>query len=146
MTPPSLTIAGAVLLFTLAILLRAGHAPKGGKELDGEWEMKSVVRGGKEAAADEPKASWTIQGDALTLRVGARSVKVAIKADPSKTPRAIDVTPEEGPHKGEVMKAIYESNGEELRTCHGKPGKDRPTEFASKEEGDVLPVWTPVKK
>jgi uncharacterized protein (TIGR03067 family) len=58
----------------------------------------------------------------------------------------MDITFEEGPHKGEVMKAIYEVKGDELRICHGEAGQDRPRAFTSKAAGETLVVWKRVKK
>ena len=138
--------AAALLLLLPAALLRADDAPKGDKELDGEWEIKSLLRGGKEPPEDAPKPSATIKGDQLILKFGDKEYKTTFQVDPTKTPKTMDVKMEEGPHKGETMKAIYEVKGDELRLCHDEPGKDRPTEFTSKEPGEVLAVWKRVKK
>ncbi len=146
MTRRTLTLSAAVLLMLPAALLRADDASKGDKNLEGEWEIKSALFGGKEPPEDAPKPSATIKGDTLTLKIGDKSFQTKFKADPSKTPKTLDMTMEEGPNKGEVIKAIYELKGDELRICHGATGKDRPTEFASKDEGDVLAVWKRVKK
>ena len=53
------------------------------------------------------------------------------KLDPSKSPKAIDVTITEGPSKGAVMLGIYEFDGDTLKVCFDPEGKKRPTEFKS---------------
>jgi uncharacterized protein (TIGR03067 family) len=146
MTKRTLAIAAAVLLLLPAAMLHAVDAAKGDKDLDGEWEIKSALRGSKEPPADAPKPSLTIRGDALSLVIGDNTAKANIKADPSKSPKEIDITLEAGPHKGETIKAIYEVKGDEMRVCHGEAGQDRPTEFASKAAGETLAVWKRAKK
>ena len=145
MTRRTLAVA-AVLMLLPVTMLHADDAVKGDKALDGEWEIMSVLHGGKEPPADAPKPSATIKGDALTLKIGDKTITGKIKVDPTKTPKAMDITFEEGPHKGEVAKAIYEVKGDELRICHREAGQDRPTEFASKEASETLVVWKRVKK
>lgn len=146
MTRRTLTAAAAMFLLLPAALLRADDAPKGDKALDGDWEVKSALRGGKEPPADAPKLSVSIQGEAVTMKIGASTVKATFKAYPDKKPKAYDMTPEDGPHKGETIKGIYEVTGDELRVCHGGPGQDRPTEFSGKDDDKFLVVWKRVKK
>jgi uncharacterized protein (TIGR03067 family) len=146
MTRRTLTTAAALLLCLPAAMLHADDAVKGDKDLDGDWEIKSVLHGGKEPPAAAPKPSATINGDAIRLKFGDKTVTAKIKVDPTKTPKAMDITFEEGPHKGDVIKAIYEVKDDELRICHREAGQDRPTEFASNEAGEMLAVWKRTKK
>ena len=141
----AMTASALALLLLPAALLRADDAPKS-DNLDGDWQIKSLLRGGKEPPADAPKPTLTIKGNFLTLKIGESTFKVTFKTDPTRTPKAIDMTPEDGPHKGEPIKAIYELKGDELRFCHGEPGQDRPAEFASNAEGEILAVWVRAKK
>ncbi len=55
----TLAMAVAVLLLLPAAILRAADAVKSDvdKGLDGEWEIKSALRGGKEPPADTSKPS-----------------------------------------------------------------------------------------
>ena len=119
---------------------------KGDKALDGDWEAKSALKGGKEPPADSPKLSLHIQGDVVTIKIGASTIKAAFKAYPDKKPKAFDMTPDDGPHKGETIKGIYEVTGDEFRVCHGDPGQERPTEFSGKDDDKLLVVWKRVKK
>jgi uncharacterized protein (TIGR03067 family) len=145
MTRRTLGLA-VVFLLTSTALLRADDAAKGDKSLDGEWEVKSALRGGQEPPADSPKLSLSIQGDVAVMKIGKSTIKAKFKADPDKKPKAYDLTAEEGPHKGETIKGIYEVNGDELRVCHGKPGDERPAEFSGKEEDRFLITWKRLKK
>ncbi len=146
MTRRTLTTAAALLFFLPAAMLCADDALKGDKALDGEWEVKSALRGGKEPPANGPKPSMSIQGDAVTMKIGDSTIKARLKADPDKKPKTYDMTPQDGPHKGETIKAIYEMTGNELHVCYGGPGQDRPTEFSGKDDDKFLIVWTRVKK
>ena len=140
MTRRTPTVA-AVLLLLSAALLRADDSPKGDKDLQGTWEAVACVRDGKDQPPDKGAIVATVEGDALTLKVGDEARKCSLKVDASRTPRSMDVLPEDGPHKGETIKAVYEIKGDELRVCHGEPGADRPTGLSAKE-GSGLTVMT----
>jgi uncharacterized protein (TIGR03067 family) len=144
----TLTASLAMLLVAPA-LLRADDAPKGDKDLDGTWEVVSTVRDGKEMEPQTKGIVLTIKGESVTVKVGevSHEATIKIKADPSKTPRTLDLMPKEGPQKGMTMKAIYEVKGDELKFCHGDPEAERPTELASKEgSGLTLAILKRVKK
>ena len=69
------------------------------------------------------------------------------KLDPSKSPKAIDVTMTEGPNKGAVMLGIYEFDGDTLKVCFDPQGKKRPTEFKSPpDSANFVNVHKRVKK
>src|SRR5262249_40196549 len=53
------------------------------------------------------------------------------RLDPSRSPKAIDVTVTEGLNKGAVMLGIYEIDGDTLKVCFDEEGEKRPTEFKS---------------
>jgi uncharacterized protein (TIGR03067 family) len=136
----------AMLLLVPAALLGAADAPKGDKDLDGDWEIASVVRDGKEQTLDE-KPVVTIKGDSLSFKRGDEAHKGTIKADAGQTPKTIDLTPDDGPDKGKTLMGVYELKGDELRLCHGEPGSDRPKELSSKEgSGLTLVTLKRVKK
>ena len=142
-------LTASVLLLIPAALLCAADAPKGDKDLDGDWEQMSLIRDGQEAQAPvDGKTLLTVKGDSADLTEGSRTHSVAIKVDTSKTPRQIDMTPSEGPNKGQTALGIYEVKGDEVHICFTRPGgKDRPTELASKEgSGLTLITLKRVKK
>jgi uncharacterized protein (TIGR03067 family) len=67
--------------------------------------------------------------------------------DPGKTPKAIDLTVTEGPQKGQTFHGIYKLEGDTYSVCPNvEPGKDRPTEFATRpDSGLMLVVWKRVQ-
>jgi uncharacterized protein (TIGR03067 family) len=103
------------------------------RKFQGTWTLESSETGGKEIPARDLKGFiLTFEGDKHTLKMGDEVVQVGTqKLDPSKSPKAIDVTMTEGPNKGAVMLGIYEIDGDTLKVCFDPQGKRRPTEFKS---------------
>jgi uncharacterized protein (TIGR03067 family) len=106
---------------------------KEAKKFQGAWTIESSVAGGNELSADDLKTLVvTFEGDKHTVKNGEEVIQVGTqKLDPSKSPKTIDVTMVEGPHKGTVMLGIYEFDGDTLKVCFDPEGKTRPTEFKS---------------
>ncbi len=109
------------------------EAEKELKKFQGVWTFESVEAGGKKAPADDLKGlTLTFAGDKYTVRKGGEVIQVGTqKLDPSKSPKAIDVTVTEGLRKGAVMLGIYEIDADTLKVCFDEEGKKRPTEFKS---------------
>jgi uncharacterized protein (TIGR03067 family) len=103
------------------------------KKFQGTWTFESVDAGGKMLPADQLKGlTLTFEGDRHTVKKGEDVIQAGTqKLDPSKSPKAIDVTLTEGPNKGAVMLGIYEIDGDTLKVCFDQEGKKRPTEFKS---------------
>ena len=103
------------------------------KKFQGTWTFESVEAGGKKLPADQFKGiTVTFEGDKYAVKKGDEVVEAATqKLDPSKSPKAIDVTLTEGPNKGSVLLGIYEIDGDTLKVCFDLRGKKRPTEFKS---------------
>lgn len=99
----------------------------------GVWTYETQVVDGKETPAAQAKAlTVTIEGDKYTVRRDGQLVQAGTyKLDPSKSPRAIDMTVVEGPAKGTVMPGIYQFDGDVMRVCFDATGRKRPTEFKS---------------
>jgi uncharacterized protein (TIGR03067 family) len=123
----------ALLLLAPAALLRADDAPKGDKDLDGDWEVVSAIQDGKEQPPPDRKQLVSVMGEKIVFKDGDETHTGALKLDPTKTPRTFDLTPDDGPEKGKTTRGIYEIKGDEMRVCHGDAGADRPKEFASKQ-------------
>jgi uncharacterized protein (TIGR03067 family) len=142
------TLSLAVLVLTAA-LLRADDAPKGGKELNGDWEVVSITREGKEAPP-QAKTVWTFMDQTLVLAVVGNVVvqKASIRVHASNMPKTLDVIQADGPDKGKAAHGIYEIKNDELHICNGgTPGDARPSEFSAKEgSGNVLTTLKRVKK
>jgi uncharacterized protein (TIGR03067 family) len=143
----TLTASLAIALF-MPILLRADDAPKGDKDLEGDWVLVSHVYDGKESPPAAVKDTvLTFQGDGAITNTGGGLEKAAVKADPTRSPKEIDVTPKEGRDKGKTFAGVYEVKGDELRVCSSQPGKERPTELLSKAgSGWTLMILKRVKK
>jgi uncharacterized protein (TIGR03067 family) len=99
----------------------------------GTWTFESSEAGGKKLPAGDLKGLvLTFGGDKHTVKKGDEVIQVGTqKLDPSKSPKAIDVTMTEGLNKGAVMLGIYEIDGDTLKVCFDPQGKKRPTEFKS---------------
>jgi uncharacterized protein (TIGR03067 family) len=119
---------------TLAASARTQDGDKKADQFEGTWSIVSLELNGKKLPEDEIKGGQvTVQGNGYTTKFGGRTFKGTFKTDPTKKPKALDVTPADGPNAGKVALAIYELDGDTLKVCSALPGKDRPTEFASKE-------------
>ena len=103
------------------------------RKFQGTWTLESSVVGGKEIPAGDLKGLIvTFEGDKHTVKMGDKVIQIGTqKLDPSKLPKAIDVTMTEGPSKGAIMLGIYEFDGDTLKVCFDPQGKKRPTEFKS---------------
>jgi uncharacterized protein (TIGR03067 family) len=118
------------------------------KKFHGTWTFVFVETGGKELPADQFKDMTVVfEGDKHTVKKGDEVVHVATqKLDPSKSPKAIDVTAADGPNKGMVMLGIYEFDGDILKVCFDPEGKNRPTEFKTGAGQQTLVVHKRLKK
>src|SRR4051794_16000692 len=118
------------------------------KTFQGSWTFESVEAGGKEVpAANFKGVTVTFDGDKYTVKKGDEVVEAAaLKLDPSKSPKALDVTVTEGPNKGAVMLGIYEISADTLKVCFDPEGKKRPTQFKSDSGSQTLVVHKRVKK
>jgi uncharacterized protein (TIGR03067 family) len=103
------------------------------RNFQGSWTIESSETGGKAIPPGELKGLIVIfEGDKHTVKKGDEVIQVGTqKLDPSKSPKAIDVTMTVGPNKGAVMLGIYEIDGDTLKVCFDPQGKKRPTEFKS---------------
>jgi uncharacterized protein (TIGR03067 family) len=119
------------------------------RKFKGAWTFESSETGGKELPTGELKELvLTFEGDKHTVKKGDDVIQVGTqKLDPSRSPKWIDVTMAEGPHKGTVMLGIYEIDGDTLKVCFDPEGKKRPTEFKSAAgSNDFFSVHKRVKK
>lgn len=149
-------IALAALLCTVVLTVSGGTGPRTDKadvekelkKFQGTWTFESVVAGGKKVPADAFKGvTITFEGDKYTVQKGDEVIQAATqKLDPSKSPKALDVTVAEGPNKGTVILGIYEISGDTLKVCFDPEGKQRPTQFKSASGSQTLVVHKRAKK
>jgi uncharacterized protein (TIGR03067 family) len=117
-----------------AVLVFAAPAPaeekKDEEKIQGTWTVVSRETDGKKTPDAELKAlKVAIKDGTLTIDDGKKKEKVSYKLDPSKKPKAIELTTESGK---ETTPGIYELDGDGLKLCWSEKVAGRPTEFASK--------------
>ena len=112
----------------------AGELRRAHELLAGNWDILSIVDDGEVLGPDLIRAKFAANG---RVQIGTRSVAIvspksgerrlsAIRIDPSKTPSEVDVTTQ----FDEVLKGIYQFNGDQLVLCLAKrDDDDRPTVF-----------------
>jgi uncharacterized protein (TIGR03067 family) len=136
-------------------LLAAGDAKdeaikKDRRQYEGTWQVVSLVVDGNKAGEEDARkitvinaadGKWTIEAEG---KVVARGTSVI---DPTKKPKAVDLTVTEGKDKGKMALGIYEFRDDTRKVCVAAPGKERPTEFAAPAGSDhILAVLRRVKK
>jgi uncharacterized protein (TIGR03067 family) len=145
----------ASLCFGLGWLMAAGDAKdeaikKDRAAIKGEWKVVSYELDGKKPVSDEDleKVKVTIDesGKVTVQRDGEIFIEATTTIDPSKNPKTVDTTFTAGDLKGQTALGIYEIKGNSYKYCRANPGKDRPTEFSSKEGSEhTLVVYKRVK-
>jgi uncharacterized protein (TIGR03067 family) len=151
-------IALVTLLCTLVLVASVGTGARAGdkadvekelKKFQGIWTVELVEAEGKEIPIANFKGmTVTFEGDRYTVKMGDQVIQAATqKLDPSKSPKTLDGTVAEGPHKGTVILGIYEISGDTLKVCFDPEGKKRPTEFKTAAGSQTtLAVYKRVKK
>ena len=114
-------------------------------QLQGEWTMVSGERDGQALPENiVSSAKRIVKDDEITLIINDQTyLKAKFKIDPTKKPKTIDYTITEGQNKDAKQVGIYELSGDNVKFCFSSPGgKDRPTDFTTKEGSDrILSVW-----
>ena len=115
-------------------------------KLQGRWIATSLqVRGRSATPADLETLQFTLELDGTTLKFGpAAAQKVAqIRVDPSRTPKALDLSVKDEAGRTKVLLAIYKLDGDTLTLCLTSDSERvaRPSEFhTDAESGTTLVV------
>ena len=129
------------LIVSSAALDRSGQERDDAKLLEGTWLPATAELAGKDFPDDVRKTiKLTVKGDHYTVTVGDNSDRGTIKLDPTKKPKAMDITGTEGPSKGKTILAIYELDKDRLKICYDLGGKERPTEFKTRAKTQLFLV------
>jgi uncharacterized protein (TIGR03067 family) len=120
------------------------------KKYEGTWQVVSLEVNGKKVGEQDaqkitvinkPDGKWTIKAEG---KVVARGTSVI---DPTKKPKAVDLTVTEGNDKGKTTLGIYEFSDDTRKVCLAPAGKERPTDFAAPSgSGRILAVLKRLKK
>src|SRR5260370_14977966 len=112
------------------------------EKLQGTWTMAALEVDGKPVPEEKLKSSTlTIKGDKYIIKVKDDTHETIIKLDPAKKPKEIDMTFTEGANKDNVLKGIYEIDGDTFKICRALlPDKNRPTEFGTWPDTGVFLV------
>jgi RNA polymerase sigma factor (sigma-70 family) len=121
----------------------ADDAAKEDREaLQGRWEGQSAEHDGRKLPEEEARKLCTsVKGDRMLLLPGGEWVPLAIKLDPSKSPKVLYMAPVEGPDKNKPVPLIYRIDKEEdtLTVCwDAKNGKAVPTDFEAKKGSGLM--------
>jgi len=107
---------------------KAEAAKKEMEALEGTWVAVAATRDGEQAPEDRLQTiKLVFKANQVTHRQTGK-----YELDPAEKPKSIDIKPLEDTDAEKIIKGIYEIKGDELTVCVSMPGKERPTEFASK--------------
>jgi uncharacterized protein (TIGR03067 family) len=155
MRPHALPAVTIGLLLTLAAAPAADDAKdeavkKERKRYEGTWQVVALEVDGNKAAEEDARkitvtngadGAWAIESEGKVVARGTSTL------DPTKKPKAIDLTVTEGDSKGQTDLGIYELGDDTRKVCLAPAGKERPTEFSSPAgSGQILAVLKRVKK
>ena len=124
-----------VLTFVLSFSSAAMRGDdKDSDSLQGTWLPSTAELGGKMFPDEVRKTiKLVVKEDKYTVTVGKQVDQGTVKLNPKAKPKELDLTGTDGPNKGKTFLAIYERDGDTLRVCYDLSGKNRPTEFKTKE-------------
>jgi uncharacterized protein (TIGR03067 family) len=112
--------------------------------LQGTWRQVRYERDGIQEPLDdeqgwEPRVTFAGDTFVVTLADGSTPIKGTYRLDPTREPKAMDLTDTFGPDAGKTFPAIYSLEEDRFTFCAAGAGQDRPTEFRTKP-GQVLRV------
>jgi uncharacterized protein (TIGR03067 family) len=123
------------------------EAKKELKSITGHWKAVSLEKGGQPAPKElVDQFGLLIEGDKCVIVNGDQKTELTVKAiDPTRKPKALDLAQEKD-GKTELVKYIYELDGDTLKLCRSfkDPGQ-RPEKFTS-ENGQAVGIFKREKK
>jgi uncharacterized protein (TIGR03067 family) len=125
MTERSICLAAVVLTALACPTIADEAADKEAKKLDVTWKFLSLKSDGAEAPKEVIREwRWVILDKVLTIPGEGKS---SLEIDPSKSPKALDMTSLDGKSKGKDFQCIYKIEGGKLTICFPKGGRIRGT-------------------
>jgi len=114
------------------------HEPEqeAGTGLDWRWmERTGTIR----VVGPARDLTLTITGDKMAVKDSRRTETAVIKLDTKVTPHTITMSPADADAKKEPpAEGIFAVEGDTLRVCWAKKGKERPTEFLTRTASDTV--------
>jgi RNA polymerase sigma factor (sigma-70 family) len=121
-----------------------GQAKAELRRLTGTWKTVRMVSDGKELLTSQLETKFVFQDGHLRVVIRRQGQdekqppEFTVRVDLSRTPKAIDLTPLDGQHKGQTLHGIYELQGDTLRLCcQNTPSEARPAAFNSAAGSDL---------
>jgi uncharacterized protein (TIGR03067 family) len=110
------------------------------KLFQGSWKAAAVrdFDGSERPEADAQQTRLTVKGNTFTLTGKNVDLKGTFTINPTKTPKTIDVTLDDG--QATKILGIYEIKSGVRKSCFALPQKDRPSKFMS-ENGYLTFEW-----
>jgi uncharacterized protein (TIGR03067 family) len=108
-----------------------------------------MVKDGTKIPDDDAQVLFrTVKDNTYTVTRFSKVVgKGTFKIDATKKPKTIDSTPAGPAAKAQVIRGIYELDGDTFKACNAPQGKDRPTDFEAKEGSEhTMIIWQREKK
>jgi uncharacterized protein (TIGR03067 family) len=115
------------------------------EQLQGRWSATSLQVRGRSMTAGELenlKFALEIKGTQVTFGPAAASRQGQVRVDPSRMPRAMDITVKDEAGKTKVLLAIYKLEQDTLTLCLPTSPEvpSRPAEFESSPESNTTLV------
>ena len=131
-------ILTSMVLFSAAFagVAVADDAEKAMKDLEGRYDLKTLMKNGK-PAPDKVIADFkemVIKGDTITIKQKERDEVAKFKLDPGQKPAHIDITPVSPASKKRTQKGIYKFENGTLTIVLAREG-ERPKDFEANEIG-----------
>jgi uncharacterized protein (TIGR03067 family) len=118
---------------TPADALREDLARADMEKLQGPWRIASVILDGREIEVPQLKeARLAVQGNEYTSTIGEQVLKVRFKLDPTRAPKALDLTYQDESTENRTFPGIYTLDGDAFTICRPtRPEGPRPTGFTA---------------
>src|SRR5215217_1304272 len=98
----------------------ADEAARDLEAMQGAWSMVSFELNGEAVPEEQVKAGrLVVKGDKYAPTLGGRTTAFTIVLEPSTAPRAIDLTPDDGPARGQTLRGIYNLDRDMFTVCRG---------------------------
>ena len=121
---------------TPADALREDLARADTEKFQGRWRIASVIVDGRDAELPQLKeARLVVQGNEYTSTIGDQVLKVRFKLDPTRAPKAVDLTYQDESTENRTFPGIYTLDGDVFTICRPtRPEGPRPTGFTAPAE------------